>query len=75
VQELLPTPPASELNPLLPGLVPAALYEYKLMTLSEKDWSSYLVDRSLDEGGPITTGIAELDALEREMFSKYSKGK
>jgi hypothetical protein len=29
----------------------------------------------LDEGGPITTGIAELDALEREMFSKYSKGK
>jgi hypothetical protein len=71
VQEFLPTLPASEQNPLLPGLVPAALFEYKLMAMTEKEWSSYLVNRSLDEGGPITTGIAELDALEREMFSQY----
>ncbi len=43
------------------------------MSMSDKDWSSYLVKQSLDKGGPITTGIAELDELERDMFSKYGK--
>jgi hypothetical protein len=73
VREFLPTPLASEQNPLLPGLIPAALIEHRLMSMSDKDWSSYLVKQSLDKGGPITTGIAELDELERDMFSKYGK--
>jgi hypothetical protein len=58
----------------MPGLVSAALLEHSLLSLPDSDWSSYLVKRSLNDGGPITTGIAEIDALEREMFSKYNKG-
>jgi hypothetical protein len=31
------------------------------------------VRRSTKAGGPIETGIPELDALEAEMFEKFSK--
>jgi hypothetical protein len=51
------------------------LLEHHLLSLNDSDWSSYLIKRSARTGGPIETGIPEIDAIEREMFSKYSKGK
>lgn len=73
VQPYLPQPPASEINPVLPGLVPIALLEHRLLSLTAEEWSSYLTRRSAKAGGPIETGIPEVDALEAEMFAKFSK--
>lgn len=73
VQPYLPQVPASELNPLLPGFVPSVLLEHRLLSLSDADWSSYLIRRSSKSGGPLETGIPELDALEAQMFEKFSK--
>ena len=73
VQHYLPQLPASEVNPALPGLIAPALLEHRLLALSDADWSAYLVRRSTTAGGPIETGIPELDALEAEMFQKFSK--
>lgn len=75
VQPYLPQVPPSELNPVLPGLVPYALYEHRLLSLTDEEWSSYLVNRSAKTGGPIETGIPEVDALEAQMFEKFSKGR
>lgn len=73
MQPYLPQPPASELNPVLPGLVPTALLEHRMLSLTNEEWSSYLTRRSVNSGGPIETGIPEVDALEAEMFNKFSK--
>ncbi len=73
VQPYLPQPPASEYNPVLPGLVPSALLEHRLLSLTDAEWSSYLTRRSAKSGGPIETGIPEIDALEAQMFEKFSK--
>lgn len=55
----------------MPGLVPAALLEHRLLSLSDSEWSSYLVRRSATSGGPLQTGIAEVDAIEAQMFEKF----
>jgi len=73
VQPYLPQLPASEINPVLPGLIAPALLEHRLLSLSDADWSSYLMRRSAKAGGPIETGIPEIDALEAQMFEKFSK--
>lgn len=73
VQPYLPAVPASERNPLMPGFVPSALLEHRLLALSDAEWSSYLVRRSAKAGGPLQTGIPEVDALEAQMFEKFSK--
>lgn len=41
------------------------------MSLSDSEWSSYLVRRSSTSDGPIQTGIAEVDAIEAQMFEKF----
>lgn len=74
VRDLLPPVGRSQYNPLLPDLAPEACYERFLMALDDRTWTNLLIDMSKDSGGPVRTGIAELDELERRILGGGSSG-
>lgn len=67
----------SQLNPLLPSLVPEVSYEYDLMQLSDREWLDYLISLSMREGGPLRSGDEALDKFDAMMTAKFggSSGK
>jgi hypothetical protein len=53
--------------------VPEACFERTLLLLDDTEWNKLLTKQAMQSAGngPMRTGIAEIDALEAELFNKY----
>jgi hypothetical protein len=60
----------------MPELVPEACLERSLLMMGDSEWQKLVLKYAMNQsqGGPVKTGFADLDALERELFSKYGGG-
>lgn len=70
----LPLPPRSRYDPIRPACSDEQWLEYALLTCTDDEWHDVVDEIARFEpkqDGPASTGYAETDNLDRQMYEKY----